>query len=434
LDIIRNNGTSWHTLSASDWRDRAGQGGVYSAIRGKTVSASNQDTQIPNASLGSGAGYQTAFKDFVQGISENRHGISGAGNTNLGSVYDINIDLWVTPWVLTDHLDHPSMLRALPHYMAFENRRTIPSILGDIRLFTLNYPVFLEIKYVDNGDSTDSFVYNVIDTTYTPVTEAVTISITYPFQVRNETSIIFDGEEVTSDDRLNYLIGDPIWFDQASPLSFVINWTPVKDAESYEVTIEYETPGEIVVQTEIMKNRTLVQDVDPLKQYTIRVYYKEAGDTSYSLAYTTAAITSDPNLPENYYNLRDEVRDDTSGVYDLSRIKGSRFNYMEDIVQDIFPDKAVVKMNANIGGVDKELVTTLVHRGSTIDATTTDAILTSFNPTETNQFIELSTDDQGNTERLNYDPGTNTFTFDSVTYNVGDSITVNGKSILIIDD
>lgn len=415
-----------HTFSSSynHAENRADQGGVYTAVTGGITTGSDP-TIATDTYLGPGAGYATGFSQFLQGITEDVSGV-------LGNMYDVNIDLWVAPWVLAEHLDHPSILRAMPHYIAIENRRTIASILGDIRVFALHYPIFLEIKYVDNGDSTDSFVYTVFDTTYTPITEGVRISVTYPFQIKNETSMIFDGEEIDSDDKLNYLAGDSIWFDKSSPLSFVINWAPVEDAESYQVTIEYGTSGEVLVETDITKNRTLVQNLDPETLYTIRLYFKETGG-SYSLAYTTAALTINPDLAENYENLRDEVLNDEGEINDLSALSTSKFNYMEDIVQDIFPDKAVLKMKTTIGGVEKELTSTLVHRGSTIDPTSVETILTSFNPTETNQYIELATDDAGSTQRLDYDPASNTFTYENETLNVGDSIEVNGKRITVID-
>lgn len=200
LDMIRNSGDSRHLFNTNSHTNRSDAGGVYTAIRGSVTNANAPENLITNQYLGNGAGYQTAFKGFVQGITEDQHGLDASGDTVLGSVYDINIELWAAPWVLTDHLDHPSVLKAMPHYMAVEDANPIPSILGSVRVITVSYPVFLEIKYTDNGDGTDSFTYTILDTAYTPVVEGAVVILTYPFPVKTETSIISNDEAGVSDD------------------------------------------------------------------------------------------------------------------------------------------------------------------------------------------------------------------------------------------
>lgn len=75
-------------------------------------------------------------------------------------------------------------------------------------------------------------------------------------------------------------------------------------------------------------------------------------------------------------------------------------------------------MKATINGVQQEVTSTLVHKGSSVDVQNSDVLLTAFNATDTDQYIEISTD-SGN-ERLDYDPATNTMEFEGATYAIGD--------------
>lgn len=423
LDIVKANTRVdvWHTLDAFGHQNRADHGGVFTTVRG-SVTVLGQDNLITNEYLGAGAGYQTAYKDFVQGIAEDQFGI-------LGNMYDVNIGLWVAPWVLEDHLDHPSMLRAMPHYMAFEDTNTITSIVGNIRVITAKYPVFMEIKYTDHGDGTDSFTYTILDTTFKAVAQGAVVILTYPFPVRAETSIVFGGEAIVSADQLNYLLGDPIFFDKSSPLSFEINWIPIDNAESYELTYEYGTSGEIVLGTELVATTFFVQNLDPDTSYFIRLYSKEA-NTAYELAYTTTAVTA-PNLAENYVTFVDGIQDDTTGVFDLSDVDQQKFELFEDIIEDVFDDGSRIELSVEVNGAPQEIVTSFVHKGSSVSVDDTSAILTSFNETDADQFIEIKTVD-GN-ERMNYDPATKTVEIGGVTYNIGESIIIGGKKIKILD-
>jgi len=252
-----------HTFRVSYWQNRTDQGGVYTAVRG-SITNNGSDTLVTDY-LGGGGGYATAFKDFVQGITEDQAGI-------LGSVYEADIGLWVTPWVLADHLDHPSMLRAMPHYMAIENGSTIPSILGDVTVIVPSYPMFLEVKFTDNGDGTDSFTYTILDTTLTEVTEGAVIILSYPFQARTETSVIFDNEVIDADDDdpLSYFLGDPFFFLKQSPIAFEINWLPVEGSEFYRLTYEYGTSGELTVATDITDTKVFMQNLTPETSYMMR--------------------------------------------------------------------------------------------------------------------------------------------------------------------
>ncbi len=427
LTTTRTGGFSWHTFNATSTANQANDGGTFTAIRGPTTLTADPETIVTDSYLGSGSLFQTAFKGFVQGVAEDQ-----TVSATDGGVYDINLGLWVAPWVLADHLDHPSVLRAVPHYTVVEDENTVPSILGDARVVTVSYPVFLEIAYLDGGDGTDSFTYTVLNTALAPVTNGVVCLLTYPFPVRPETSIVFDNEAIVSTDRLSYLLGDPIWFDKSSPISFKINWLPVDNAESYRVSYELGSSGEIVHATGLTESRTLVQNLTPESSYLIRVYSSEAGDGTgdYSLRYTTTAITA-ANVARNYTNLTDEVVDETTGVFDMSELTRDKWALLEDIVEEVFEHGSRVTINVDVEGTNQDLTTTLVHRGSSVSVEATDALLTGFDSTGTDQFIEIET--QNGNERMDYDPVTNTVEVGGVTYEIGDSVNIGGKRLFIFD-
>ena len=426
LSMVRSssNRVSYHTLNSFGHTQRSDQGGVYTAVRG-SVTVLGSDTLITNGYLGGGAGYQTVFKDFVQGITEDQHGV-------LGNMYDVDTSLWVVPWVLSDHYDHPSMLRAMPHYMAFENGDVIPSILGDITVVTASYPVFMEIAYTDNGDGTDSFTYRVLDTTYTEIIEGVVIVLEYPFQARSETSVIFDSEVIDADDNnpLSYFLGDPFFFLRQSPVSFEINWLGVDQAEFYRLTSELDGQGEILLASDITDTKVFVQNLTPETAYTMRLFVRTVGSSEYVLTYTTTAVTN-ANEAENYAPFVEDIQDETTGIFDLSNTEPDQFALLEDIIEDIFDDGSSIAINVEVNGVSQDILTTFVHKGSSVSVEGTDALLTSFNDDSIDQFIEIETVD-GN-QRLDYDPVSKTFTFEGVVYNIGDSITAGGRRLEIFD-
>lgn len=420
--MTKNNASknAHHTFRVSYWQNRTDQGGIYTAVRG---SITNPNSDVPLTTyLGGGGGYATAFKDFVQGITEDQTGI-------LGGMYDINTELWVVPWVLSDHYDHPSMLRAIPHYIAIEDRNPIPSILGEITVLLPSYPMFLEIEFTDNGDGTDSFTYKVLDTTLTEVVDGVVIIMTYPFQARAETSIIFDNEVISADDNdpLLYFMGDPFFFLKQSPIAFEINWAPIQGVESYRLTYEYGTSGEITLVDDLTEEKFFVQNLTPETSYMMRLYSKDVGSTEYVLAYMTTAFTN-ANFAENYESFKTEVRNETTGIFDLSRIDENRLDLMGDLITDIFEDKAPLNLT-----VDSEsIIGVVAHPGTTVDVTNgAEAIVASFTSTGSGQFIEIE-GETGN-EQLYYNESDNTFTFNGRIYNIGDSILVNGKSLRIVD-
>lgn len=418
--VLGNNTASWHTLNSFGWQGRADEGGVYTAGRGSVINSSGG--LVTDDYLGGGAGYQTAFKDFVQGITEDQSGI-------LGGMYDINTELWTVPWVLADHYDHPSMLKAIPHYMAIEDRNPIQSILGDITVLLPSYPMFLEIEFTDNGDGTDSFTYRIFDTTYTEVVDGVVVIMTYPFQARSETSVIFDNEVISADDNnpLLYFMGDPLFFLKQSPIAFEINWAPIAGAESYRLTYEYGTSGEITLVDDLTEAKYFVQNLTPETSYMMRLYSKDTGATEYLLAYVTTAFTNE-NIADNYDSFVTEILDETTGIFDLSLIDEDGLDLMGDILTDIFEDKAPLSLT-----VDSEpIVGVIAHPGTTVDVSSgAEAIVASFTPTGSGQFIDIE-GETGN-EQLFYNEADNTFTFNSRIYNIGDSILVNGKSLRIVD-
>ena len=422
LDITRvnSNSSSWHTLNASQWWYSADQGGVYTAVRG-SVTISGQTNLITNGYLGSGAAYQTAFKDFVQGISEDQHGIAGG-------MYDVDTTLWVTPWVLADHLDHPSMLRAMPHYMAIENRGKIPSILGDVTVLTATYPVFLEIAYTDNGDGTESFTYRVLDTTYTEATEGVVVLVTFPYQVRAGTDVLFNHETILSDDNTTYTLGDPIWAVNNSPISFEANWIAIDSAEYYRIV--YDVDGETITASELTDTKLFIQNLSPGTAYTFSVYSRLVASSDYVLQYVSDASTL-PNVAANYGGFLDLIQEDISGVFDLSNTNTATRDLMDDIIEDLFDDGARITVKATVNGVESDVVSTLVHRGSSVDVEATNAILTSFNGSDSNQYIELDT--ETGSSRLEYDPSTNTVVLGGIAYNIGQSVIIDGKKIKILE-
>jgi len=101
---------------------------------------------------------------------------------------------------------------------------------------------------------------------------------------------------------------------------------------------------------------------------------------------------------------------------------------MSDLLTDIFEDKT--PLNIKVGS--EPIVGVLAHPGTVVDvASGAEAIVASFNSTESGQFINIE-GTSGN-EQLGYNEIDNTFTFNGGVYNIGDSIIVNGKSLLIVD-
>ena len=104
---------------------------------------------------------------------------------------------------------------------------------------------------------------------------------------------------------------------------------------------------------------------------------------------------------------------------------------MDDIIEDLFDDGARITVKATVNGVESDVVSTLVHRGSSVGVEATNAILTSFNGSDINQYIELDT--ETGSSRLEYDPFTNTVVLAGIAYSIGQSVIIDGKKIKILE-
>lgn len=102
--------------------------------------------------------FTAAFSDFTGSLADASMALSSLtenlDDSSSGGVYDsaFSDDMWVTPWGLSVNQDHPSMLKAISHFIPVENPTTITDILGSVRLISTQYPMFVRITYsVETG-------------------------------------------------------------------------------------------------------------------------------------------------------------------------------------------------------------------------------------------------------------------------------------------
>lgn len=404
-----------HLIGWHDFTNRSGPlaGGCFTTVTGVMSKQGVARTDY----ISDRTQYATAFKDFVAGLTEDLEGQSGG-------VYDLDTSFWAAPWLLSDHLDHPSMLKAIPHYLVVENDKTTNDILGGVRVVSSSYPVFLEIAYSKIGPI-ERFTYRVLNTSYTEDTDAVAI-ITYPFDVQDTTQIWARGEEVTSLDKRFYTVGSPFFASKISPISVELSWVPVAVGLSYRLTARVVgTSFEQVVVRSTERTTAFARNLEPDTQYVFCLY--SISGNARTLQYCTSVTTLESNA-SNYGELATSIEDPTTGVFDLTQLSRGDRERFSDFIEDVFP--VGTKLKVEIPG--RRVNSTVVHRGGSVAVAEAEAVVTSFNNTDAGQFIEITAED-ATALRLEYDETANAFQVGDETYEIEESFVFDGEKVAIFE-
>lgn len=159
------------------------------------------------------AGRGTAFSDFTgtffDQAQNNTPTLDSDVNANAGGLYAFDATLWTAPWDVSSHLDYPSMLIEVPHFIPLPDDEVINDVMCTIQLFADSddgYASFFKI----GGDryETDYHVDLITrDGLPAVVDGSWVLQFVFPFDVESSKNIIFRGTTLSSVDSKTFVIG-----------------------------------------------------------------------------------------------------------------------------------------------------------------------------------------------------------------------------------
>lgn len=127
-----------------------GDGGIsefYSANMGNI----SMQTALQTSLVPSGRG--TLFADFTGEVFEqsqtNVPTVDADVNGNIGALYSYDATIWTAPWDLSSHLDYPSILIDVPHFIPIPDDEIIKDVTCNIQMYADSfdgYEAFFKIQ------------------------------------------------------------------------------------------------------------------------------------------------------------------------------------------------------------------------------------------------------------------------------------------------
>ena len=201
--------------------------------------------------------------------------------------------------------------------------------------------------------------------------------------------------------------------------------TPVTGAIAYRLTSqETGSPQENIVANNVTDLEQIVRQLRPETEYTIRLYSTEDG-VVYTLA-DESVVTTLPNVAGNY-DKNDYLI--TSGRFDISTLDSESTDLLSEVINDVFDTGDDI--DVKVSGRTKK--SKFVNRGGTVDVTGAEAVVAPFSTDGgSGQSISMTLSDSTSVS-VAYNETTEDLAIGSDTYNIGDSLVLDGKKITIVD-
>ncbi len=203
------------------------------------------------------------------------------------------------------------------------------------------------------------------------------------------------------------------------PVSFV----GVAGATGYNVTIEGPTGGEVTVLSGVTELEHNITGLDPETQYTVRLY----ADTGTGYALEEEATTTTLANVASSYDITDF--EDVNGATDLTSLDTATLSNISSVLTELVSAGDIV--NVAVGGSD--VATTFVDSAGVVTLSEVDGILLPFESTSgAGQTVTLTLSDT-TTVPVTYDEVSGTISVESVSYDDGDVIYLDGNKLEVSD-
>ena len=193
--------------------------------------------------------------------------------------------------------------------------------------------------------------------------------------------------------------------------------------DSYDITVSENGGPEETVASSITGTEFTVYNLNDGNVYDFRLYSSDTTDTTVlgrSLDRTTP-VTDSTNLTSMSLVLSNDLSVFTPEVVsEIQPLMGSSFETNDKI-----------KVRVSFNNSTTVSTTTFVRTGDSIPVNSSSYILTSFVPNgSSGQFFNLELSDSS-TKTLQFDESNSTITIDGITYAVGDTLVLDGKTCKI---